>query len=436
MVKLNNKYDFRTILKNLEGNAFRNNYQILFMYAITTLIISFLASSAFCDIKNQIEWDAAFNGIYKDTDPMLNLTKANENGEFSWQAHYWIRAYVSMAQIYDDTKYLDKAIKLIDFILYYRDDERYTRGEIDIIKEPYFSAPQYYLNHRNQAAPGWRIWDSSYNGWRLQTLDSGQITHAIMRFVDLVYGNKKFLAYQSKADEYIQKVEETVHVHDSSFVFGRYDGIPGSYYYPNIDGTGLYSSAVPFNHSATMGVTLLLLDKVKGGVKEYRQKAEAILDYFKEHVRLIENDAYDWDYSLTNPNSADEDFNHAHVDLSFIILAYHQGLELTDEDMRRFANTLTENIYQENGKLTWFIEGTNDISQDSYWPVGFDWIDLTEFNPFVLTIAKEFYSNNYSNPTWARPFLGWAEILRWSRIMDNNADHQPPNPPKNISVRH
>ena len=406
------------------------------LYVVLVQIFVFPCNTT-ASITNQNEWDMAFEELYGEKDPMLDIQNANEEGEFAWQAHYWIRAYVSMAQTFNDTKYLDKAVTLIDFLLYNRDDARYARGELDLQNNPYFSAPPYYLNHRNEAAPGWRIWSEVDQGWRILTVDSGQITQAIMRFVDLVYTNIRFFSYQSVAEKYIQRVEETIRAHNDEFVFNRFDGLPGSYYYPDPDGTGLYGGAIEFNQSATMGVTLLLLDKVKGGASQYRQKAEAILDYIQLYLRITSNNSYSWDYHPYNPsvlsdaNISNEDFNHAHLDLDFLYLAYHRNMDLDGEAMNRFANTLVKTIYKGNGELAWSVDGTATSSQKNYWPVGFGWIDLTEFNSQVLQIALEVYNKHYSDPTWARPFLGWAEILKWSTF---TKDLTPPQPPHNLKI--
>jgi hypothetical protein len=402
---------------------------------VSYFILMILNSHSYAQINSKADWDAVYKARYGDSVPLLDIYNGDEKGQFSWHAHYWIRAFTSLAYTYRDTSYIKKAISLIDHILLYTDDDRYARGELDLENEPYVSAPLYFLKNRSEAAPGWRNGEFG-DGWRIQTLNDGQITNAIMRFADLVLSDMKFSAYHSKAKEYVIEAEKIVNSHDSLFEFNRFPDVPGTYYYPKSDGSGLWTGGVPFNHNATMAVTLLLLDKVLGGTQEYRKKAEAILDYFKSYAEIKENNSYCWNYNFRQANPIVEDFNHAHFDVSFFILAYRRGLELTEEDMLRFANTLTENIHQENGQLTWFIDGTNDRSQDSYWPIGFDWIDLAEFNPSIFEIAKDFYANNYSNPTWSRPFLGWAEILRWSRMMNNNADNQPPKPPENIRVKH
>jgi hypothetical protein len=364
-------------------------------------------------IGSKKDWDSAFQSRYGTSTPLtgISISRSTDLADlFSWDAHYWIRAYVSMAQTYGDPSYLDHAVKLIDFMFYNTDRNRQGRGQINVASEPYRSAPLYFLTRPGTPAPGWRRWAGE---WRIQTLDDGQITQAIMRFVDLVYSDPRFPGYKTKAQQYLAACEEIVKNHDSLYVYNRSAGITGSYYYPRPDGTGLYSGAVPYNHSATMGTTLLLLDKVKGGVPEYRRKAEAILDYLKNSWRL-QNNRYVWDYHPQQPSVGGvEDFNHAHIDLSFVVLAYKRGLNLTRDDMRRFANTLNQ-MYLGNGEITWKVDGTQTNTAKNYWPIGFDWIDLAEFDPAVLNIAKTVYAKHYPNPTWSRPFLGWAEILRWS----------------------
>ena len=396
-----------------------------FIVAFTFGLVSLSATNAFA-IETQSEWDVFFTSRYGSQDPMLNITEANTSGLFSWQAHYWLRAYVTMAKTFKDTKYLDKAVTLIDFLLKNRDKVRDAGGEIDISSDPYYLAPLYFLGNPNVPAPGWRRWVFD-DHWRIQTLDDGQITHAIMRFVDLVYNNPEYSSYQAKAEQYLANVEEIVLTHDDSFAYAIVSDIPGSYCYQDPNGT-LKDAPVPFNHSATMGVALLLLDKIKGDVPEFRQKAEAILGYLKNHLKLQANDSYVWDYALQSSKGIVEDFNHAHIDLSFVVLAYKQGLDLTEQDMQRFANTLTKNLYLGDGELADTVDGVEPNTDKDYVPVAFDWIDLAEFDPSVLDIAKEVYNKYYSNPSWSRPYLGWAEILWWTKLLEK------PSPPENLRV--
>lgn len=399
-----------------------------------TISILISLNQSFAQITTQAQWDSIYNEIYPTSEPLLDVGN-NEESVYSWQAHYWIRAYVSMAQTFSDSLYLDKAVKLIDHIFNQTDEARYNRSELDLANEPYFSAPLPYLQNRNLPAPGWRN-GSFGDGWRIQTLDDGQITHAIMRFVELVLSNEKFSVYQHKAWDYVEKVVKIVDSHNSLFVFNRFQDVPGTYFYPRQDGAGLWSGDVPINHAATMGVTLLLLDKVKGGGTEYRKMAEAILAYFKLNIGLQKNNSYIWKYNFRNENSPVEDFNHGHLDISFLVLACQLGLDISKDEMAHLANTLTQNILRNDGSLNWFIDGNTEQNQDSFWPIGFDWIDLTEFSPQIFEIAKTYYSKNYPTPTWARPFLGWAEILRWQKKMNYTIDEQAPEPPQNVNLEY
>jgi len=371
-------------------------------------------------IESKTEWDNAFRSVYPGQEPLLGDPGDFPGDIFAWQGHYWVRAYVSMAETYKDASYLDRAVRLIDYMFFHRDDARAVRGQLNIQNSPYVSAPQYYLNHRNEAAPGWsRLFG---NQRRIEVVTDGQIVQSIMRFVELVQSKPEFGAFRAKAQEYVSKVEETVGIHDSSFVYERYKDVPGSYYYPRVDGTGLYTRDLAINHSATMGVGLLLLDKLKGGGTEYGNKAKAILDYWKAERREISDQAYDWNYYLRD--SGDEDFNHGHIDLSFINMAYRFGL-VSSTEMEKLANTLTEKIYKGGGSFSNYLDGSS--SSDSR-TVGYDWIDLVQFDPLVLDIAKEAYAKDYSVPTWSRPFLGWAEILRWT------APLKKPMPPQNLRI--
>ncbi len=368
-------------------------------------------------LTSKAEWDAAYNKYYSTKTPWQSIDGAANDTQvwFSWHAHYWLRAYVSMARTFGDAKYMDQAVGLIDHMFYYTDEARVARREIDLNATPYDNAPLQFLLNPGTPAPGWRIWVGGLNEWRNQTLDDGMITQAIMRFVELVKSDPvKWSAYTNKADLYLSRCENIASQHDSVYAAYRFTNIDGSYYYPRPDGTGLYSGAVPLNHSATMAVTLILIDKVKpGGAPAFRKKAEEILGYFKNSLTLKSNNSYTWYYKPHSPG-AQEDFNHGHIDLDFLVAAYENGLNISAAEMTRFANTYTKNLYKGNAEVAWTVDGLTANTSGNYVPAGFGWIDLTRFDPQVLEISKDVYNAHAPNPSWARDMLGWAEILRWS----------------------
>lgn len=387
--------------------------------AASTSLLLFLAAmisiASDCRaIESRSQWDEAFRLAHPAQDPCLADPGEYPGDLYAWHGHYWIRAYLSMADTYGDTKYLDKAVALIDRMLFYRDDARHSRGELDPRASPYESAPPSFLAHRDRAAPGWR------RNWRgkdrVEVITDGMITQAIMRFVVLVHDDPRFGRYRGMIRRYLPRVEETVSIWDPTFAYDRF-AVPGSYWFPQTDGTrGLSSTEVPFNQSAAMATTLLLLDHVKGGVPEYRKKAMAVLDFWRRRRREVRegtNAAYDWNYYLRTREFGDEDFTHSHIDLSFFVTAHRYGMLTTDE-MKRLATTFTEKIHKGNGDVAGHIDGSG--SGDGYY-AAFDWIDLARIDPRILSIAKAVYRKQYRAPSWSRPFLGWAEILRWSAIL-------------------
>lgn len=321
-----------------------------------------------------------------------------------------------MAETYRDTLYLNQAENLIRFLLNQRDDRRLARGELNLDTQPYYSAPPVFLRDRQQAAPGWRVWDKEHHGYVIETLHDGQITNAIMEFVLLVKSRPEFAALRSTADEFLKEVVRTVEIHRQCFLFNAVEGIAGSFFYPKPDGSGLFKGALPLNHSLSMGTTLLQLFLLTGD-SLYFHPAAALWEYWKSDLRPTESGGFTWHYHPQRPevsHSANgiEDVNHAHVDLRFLLYAFKAGL-VKESVLQRMANTLLRQIIQPDLTLSFTVDGSEFFRKPGYWVIGIDWIDLAQFNPKVATVARQFYRKYYSPPTWSRPFLGWAALLKW-----------------------
>jgi hypothetical protein len=342
------------------------------------------ASTVAPAIATQAAWDAKFDARYGAKLPDL----AGGAEAFAWQGHYWLRAYVSMAKTYGDTKYLDRAVKTID----------------------------YWFDH----IEGPQGWGASINPAQMM-LDTGVIGQAVALFAYEVWSDPRFAAYRPKADEYLAKLEPVLHTYDPQWIDGApYPGAPGFYRYATCGGVCSAASLVMYNQGAVMAGGLLLIDRVhrlKGEAPDpgYVQKAGAVTAYFKTFAR-VEGAGYVWDYGGARSGTGVEDTSHGHLDLSLLTWAEKFGIGgLTDGDMENLTGTLRKILNGAAGPndVSTRVNGTGTPASD--WDrvsVGYDWIELTDRDPALLDKTIAVFNSRLSNPTSARLFLGWAEIQR------------------------
>jgi len=347
-------------------------------------------------IGNQAAWDSKFSARY-GTGGVPDLssgaeTPAQRAEKFSWQGHYWVRAYVSMAKTYGDTKYLDKAVSSIDNWFAYQET---SQG-----------------------------WGASINPSQM-FLDTGVIAQAITVFSYEVWNDSRFTAYRPKADSYIAKLEPILHTYDAQWANNvtAYNGSPSFYVYSTCgaDGKSVCSAAslVMYNQGATMVKALLLIDRIKrlkGQTPDagYLDKANKGAAYFKTFARL-NGTAYVWDYGGAR-GSGIEDTSHGHLDLSHLVWAYQFGLGgLTSTDMARLAGTARVILSSAGANdVSTRVDGTGLAGTNDYERVsiGYDWIDLVDYDQTLLDKVINVFNAHMSAPSSARFFFGWAEILR------------------------
>lgn len=408
------------------------------------------AASAAIDTKE--DWDSAFSAKFKAGDPGFSrIANDSSREEYAWHNHYWIRGYLALAENFGDARYLDKAVALIDHMRENTDRKRYQRGELGLVN--YASGPvslmQVMYCQKNPTASVCsgipttgpmampNSWRRPYNGvWRIETLTDGMILQPITRFIDLVTSDARFASYRPKAESYLAFADSVVRYHEDVYSFTRDTAVPGSYWYvrpadPFTTGrptdSRLSSNELPYNHSATMAVSLLLLDKIKGGVPEYRRRADSILAFFRKNVRESDG-AWQWNYHLRDARDV-EDFFHGHIDISFLVLAKKLGRPgLTDADMRRLAAVVTKKVYAGNGNINGEIDGSGGYSAAySTGTIAIDWIDLAEWEPSIVPMARAVLEKNLATPVWSRPFCGWANLLAWEKRLSGTTGTGPRN---------
>jgi hypothetical protein len=252
------------------------------------------------------------------------------------------------------------------------------------------------------------------------------IAHAMMYFVYEVWSVPGFSAYRRIADTYLSRLEPVVQFYDYAWIDNPpLCGAPGFYRYATCgpDGTDLCSaeSLVTYNQGAAMAKALLLMDlvgRLKGQRPDpgYRYKADAAAAYFLRFAAL-NNGAYTWQYDGCQTSmSILEDVSHGHIDLSLLIWAYRFGLGgLSYTDMSRLSSTLATvlNGAAGPGDASLHVDGSGlpATSWDRA-PVGYDWIDLSEYDPALLDQVIGVYNTHLVDEPGARFFLGWAELQR------------------------
>jgi hypothetical protein len=341
------------------------------------------ASTVTPAIGTQAQWDAKYNAQYGTSLP--NTSGGAE--DYAWQGHYWVRSYVSMAKTYGDTKYLDTAVRMIDFWLAHTD-----------------------------GAQGW----GTSLGASQMSLDTGVISEAIALFSYEVWKDPRFASYRTKADSYVARLETILHTYDKQWVNNApYAGSPSFYVYASCNGICSAASLMMYNQGTVLAKPLLLIDRIKrlkGLTPDagYLNKADKVAAYFKTFVRTS-NNAYNWDYGGAR-GSGIEDVSHAHLDLSHIMWAKQYNLGgLTSTDMTRLAATMQKvlNGAAGSGDVSHNVDGTG-LPGDNYLRVsiGYDWIDLADYDATLLDKTTTVFNKFMSNPTSARFYLGWAEIQR------------------------
>lgn len=400
-------------------------------------LLLFLSANSSAAVNSRSDWDSLYFRQYGRCLPECLPYSNNETGQFAWDAAYWVRSFCVMADTYHDTLYLSHAERLIRFMLDRRDDRRQQRGELNLAAYPYYSAPPAFLKDRSRAAPGWRVWDGVHHGYVIETLHDGQITNAIMEFVLLVRSRPEFASFRKNADEFMSEVVHTVEIHRECFRLNAAGGIPGSYFYPKPDGSGLFKGALPLNHSLSMGTTLLQLFLITGD-SLYFYPSAALWQYWKSDLQPIPSGGFTWHYHPQQPGvshsaNGTEDVNHAHVDVRFLLYAEKAGI-VDSTILKGMTQTLLKQILQPDLVMSFTVDGKEPFLKPEFWAIGIDWIELTRFNLKVAAEAHRIYRKYYPRPTWSRPFLGWACLLRWLPIQQGGSavpfPQKGPNGPK------
>jgi hypothetical protein len=113
------------------------------------------------------------------------------------------------------------------------------------------------------------------------------------------------------------------------------------------------NTTLPHNQYLALGTVQVLLSRITGKAA-YLERAAKMASFFKSRLRLVK-EYYQWNYwDAAGPwdreeSSRAEDTGHGSLDIGFVLACVDSAIVFTDADLRRFAKTFTEVMW--NGSL-------------------------------------------------------------------------------------
>ena len=427
---------------------------------VLSLLIAVLAPATARALGSVAEWDELMARHNPDGGvPVVTKNWMPDDDNYAWAAWFWIQGYLSLAQATGEARYMDAAKSVLDHMLANRDDIRFADKPLDRI---YYYAPTYYLFHEGKPAPGWR---RRYSGAKthaqVSVLIDGRICEIFLRWCELA--RRSFPQYEADVARYLDRVHETIEMHQPSFreidPAGNFG--PDSIYTPERPAGGfrhwwhdnklvdkptspeprIYSGQLPLNHSATMASAMFAYDRLRG-TSVYREKVQLVVNYVLNSFDPARPDRAIWQYDPVNPRRHDiEDIGHAAISLPLLQEAYRDGgFGVTAEHMRRLTNTYLGLFDEETGFPHRYIDGTEKPGETPTETYGmrsaacfYGWLWFSQFDPAVLVKARRAYEA-YFGDRYSSGFNmgGWANLLYWEKVRDGTAaipDLAPPLAP-------
>jgi|GEM_PF-2106038 hypothetical protein len=416
--------------------------------ALCLLASAFVPSVSAAIINNPTDWNNTFNSIKGASYvPLKTPGDVPDNDHYAWEGYQWISAYIALAQSTGSSTYMDKAKEIIDYMLSQRDDVRFASTPLS---PEYWSAPTYYLYHNGTPAPGWRRLING-NSHVSQLID-GRICEAIILWCELA--RRGFPQYETDIAGYLPKVKQSLDIHQPSFK----DIPPGwsvpeenfynpalpaaSFNYwrdernggpPDPDQPFVWSGFVPVNHACTIARAMLGYDHLTGGT-EYRDKVQAIVNYYLNALDPARPGIAAWMYSPLDPNAINigkmEDLDHAAVTLSLIIEAYRVGgYGVTSTHVARLVQSF-HTFYDDASKgVHPFVDGSGTVETGTQQNAAIGakpWLWLSQFDPTIAAKVRAAYNQHLSDTNIGHNrtphvFSGWANLLYWESLIAGTA---------------
>lgn len=235
----------------------------------------------------------------------------------------------------------------------------------------------------------------------------GMVTYRIAQFIETV------LTSNGLDQKYTDKAKEYLGILDRDFLQkweGAWADLPhgaGLYKFTKNPTQRFPDTSLPHNQYLALARTWLVLADLPGygNATLCRQRAAAMAIYFKQNLRLVEG-AYDWHYWDPLPQEDvgrhTEDYSHATIDIGFAVQAAARGIVFEEEDLRRFARTYVDVMWNGDKDKPRFGGRVNTNEGDKVaWA---DWVELCMADLRVWEVGLALF-NDQGRPTGMIPTM-------------------------------
>lgn len=239
----------------------------------------------------------------------------------------------------------------------------------------------------------------------------GCLLHPLALFVERVHGKRELQRrYAGAAEAVLDTASDLAARHEREWLdtgrgAGAYRFTPGgSERFPN--------RILPHNQYLALGRAYLVLSDVCRR-RNFPDRARRMALHFRRSLQRTGNafiwHYWDWVENGIPAHGPVEDTSHGHIDVGFAAEACRRGVVFRPADLRRFAATLMEQMW--NGsmdapRLTRRIDGTEGEAQTIR-----DWIDLGQWEPQVWPVYWNLF-REIGRPVREIPNImqGWARL--------------------------
>lgn len=318
-----------------------------------------------------------------------------------WNESYMLRSYVILYELTNDTDWLDKLTTHADFII---------------------------ANATDVGSDGYLDWATTNYGtggnYPYLVLD-GLISLPMAQFIRLVNQNPTTLsAYATKATAYRTFIENEIvpkWTDSGSYVGNCWVQLSSSTGYfkepttinslPN----GVFNP-LPYNMMGPFAQMLWAMYDVNGNTA-YRDRANQIVQYFKNGL-TANGTGYKWWYcNISSPHL--EDTSHGNLTVDMAIDSYNRGGTITGTHIAGLSNTLTTYMWNQSltaPKVKDYVDGSGTTYSDTRYLTG--WTRMTQFNAKAWTIAAEQFRT--FTPGGFNHIQTLAQIMAWDPVKVQN----------------